>query len=138
MQREDYVMRLIAQLAEAVRRITGRRREGDSAGSLDEARRAWDDVLGVPRELVEVTDTATLAGLLREPMKWRAAAELLAEEARTLAGHGDPVHASVLYRRALELALEARAADPQPGDDATILELSRFVSAHQLAPQYRS
>lgn len=131
-------MRLIAQLAEALRRIIKRERAGEREAADDEVRRAWDELLGVPRELVEVTDGPTLASLLRDPARQRAAAELLAEEARVRGGRGDPLHATVLYRRALELVLEARAADPQPGDDNMVLELSRHLPASELDARYRA
>ena len=131
------MIRLIAQLAEALRRIIKLERAGEREGADDEVRRAWDELLGVPRELVEVTDGPTLAALLRDPAKQRAGAELLAEEARMRTERGDPPHAAVLYRRALELVLEARAADPQPGDDNMVLELSRHLPAGELDARYR-
>jgi hypothetical protein len=86
---------------------------------------------------VEVVDTPTLAELLRDPAKMRAAAQLLIEEGRAYAGKRDPVHAAVCYRRAFELYLEVRARDPDPNDDAAIIELARSVPANQLDPRYR-
>ena len=47
------------------------------------------------------------------------------------------MHATLRYRKALELFLEARAIDPQPADESAILELSRYVHANQLDPRYR-
>jgi hypothetical protein len=54
-----------------------------------------------------------------------------------LAWPGDPLHAGIRYRRALELILEARALDPRAEDEGAILELSRLVPIHTLDPRYR-
>jgi tetratricopeptide (TPR) repeat protein len=135
--RQDYLLRLIEQFADALRRIAGLRKKGDYDAALGDIESTWNKLLDVPYQLVDVVDTATLAAQLKEPANMRIAAQLLAEEAQALAGKGDPVHASVRYRRALELFLEARAVDPQPDDEAAILELSRHVHANQLDPRYR-
>jgi len=138
MIREDYLLRLIKQLGDFLARIAGRRTAGDYAGAVAECARGWEELLGHPRELLEVTDTPTLAGLLREAPKLRVAAGLLVEEARARAASGDPVHAAVCYRRAFELTLEARAIEPHADDDTLLLELARHVPAAQLGPRYRT
>ena len=127
MIREDYLMRLIRQLAEVLARAAGfnTRRKYDEA--VDELQRAWEELLETPRNLLEVVDDATLAELLREPAKMRIAAQLLAEEARAIAGKGDPVNAAVLSKRAMRLYASASVLDPTEDDDAAILELSRAV-----------
>ncbi len=138
MLREDYIIRLIKQLGAFLARIAGKRREGDFEGALDEAGKAWDDLIGQPpRELVDVLDTHTLADLLGEPAKMRVAARLLVEEGRAYAGKSDPVHAAICYRRAWELHLEARVIEPSDEDDVAISELARLVPANQLDPRYR-
>lgn len=138
MLREDYIIRLIKQLAAALARIAGRRKAGDYEGALAETGKAWDDLIGQPpRELVDVLDTATLAGLLKEPARMRAAAQLLVEEGRAYAGKLDPVHAAICYRRAWELYLEARLIEPSDDDAAVMSELARLVPANQLDARYR-
>jgi hypothetical protein len=137
MFREDYIIRLVRQLADFLARIAGKRRARDFEGAIAEAGKAWDELLGHPRELVDVVDTPTLASMLREPGKMRVAAQLLVEEGHALTGKGDPASAAVCYRRATELVLEARAIDPSPEDDAALLELARLVPASQLDPRYR-
>jgi tetratricopeptide (TPR) repeat protein len=137
MIRQDWLMRLIEQLGEFVRRIAGLSEQGRYEEALHEADRAWSDLLGVPREVVDRVDGPTLAQLLREPAKQRAAAELLVTEARAFKGKGDPLHAALCYRRALELYLEARAQDPQASDDAAILELARDVPPGEIDSRYR-
>jgi hypothetical protein len=138
MLRDDYLIRLIKQLAQALARIVGRRKKGDFDGALDEAGKAWDDLIGQPpRDLVDVLDTHTLADMLKDPARMRAAAQLLTEEGKAYAGKQDPVHAALCYRRAWELYLEARAIEPNDDDDAAISELARLVPANQLDPRYR-
>src|SRR5688500_2499490 len=99
-------MRLFRQLVDFIARIAGYNRRGEHDKALAEATRAWDELLDVPRELVDVTDTPTLARMLREPQKMRAAAQILIEEGKAFAGKSDPMTASLRYRKALELYLE--------------------------------
>ena len=128
MIREDFIMRLIRQLVEALARIAGFRKRGEYDRALQEVEHAWEE-LGVPRELVLATDRETLVSLLREPAKQRVAAELLAEEAHVVQAKGDPLHAAALRRRAVELFAAARESDPSAGadDDASIAELARYL-----------
>jgi hypothetical protein len=137
MFREDYIIRLIKQLAAFVARVAGKREDRDFDGAIAEAGKGWDELLGHPRELVDVVDTPTLASLLKEPAKMRVAAKLLIEEGHAQAGKGDPVHASICYRRATELVLEARAIEPTAEDETTLLELGRLVPTNQLDERYR-
>ena len=138
MLRDDYLNRLIKQLGAFLARIAGKRRAKDFEGMLAEAGKAWDDLIGQPpRELVDVLDTHTLAELLADPAKMRAAAQLLAEEGAAYAGKGDPVHAAICYRRAWELYLEAHVIEPSDTDEVAISELARLVPANQLDARYR-
>jgi len=131
MLRDDYLMRLIQQLAELVARIAGFNRRREYQSALAEARRAWDE-LDVPHELVDRLDGAALADLLRDPAKMRAAAQLLAEEAVALAATGDPLHATVRRKRAYQLLGEAHALDPQDDDDEAMRRIAVHLPAHEL------
>jgi hypothetical protein len=138
---EDYVIRMIEQLGAFVAQIAGLNEKGEHDQALDAADQAWGKLIDAPRALIDAVDTPTLAGMLREPAKIRAAAQLLYEEGRALAGNGDPLHAQVRYRRALELMLELRTIDPSkplPQDEATRRELWGLVPAHMLDPRYQS
>jgi hypothetical protein len=137
MLRDDYIIRLIKQLAHFLARIARKREAADYAGAIAEAGKAWDELIGHPRELADVLDTPTLAGILKEPARMRAAAHLLIEEGRAYASKGDPPHAMSCFRRAWELLLEARILEPSDEDHAPMAELARLVPANQLDPRYR-
>jgi hypothetical protein len=124
--RDDYLIRLIRQFVEALARIAGFRRRGEYERAQVEIGRVWDE-LGVPRELIVTTDRETAAGLLREPDRMRTAAMLLAEEAHVMQAKGDPLHAAMLRRRAVELLIRARERDPSGDDDVMIAELGRHL-----------
>jgi len=136
--RDDYIERMIRQLAEAIARIAGWTANGKLEEAIRETDRAWEELLDVPRDLVERLDGPTLAQLLGEPAKMRVAGELLAAEARVHQAKGNPVHALLCHKRALELFLEARALDPDPRDETAILELSRHVPKMEIDPRYRT
>ena len=137
MFREDYVMRLIRQVAEFVRRMVKRSEDGDYDGALAEADRAYSDLLGMPPKLADRLDSATMASLLGTADRIRAGARLSWEEGHVYKARRDPLTAFKRYRRAHELYLEARAMDPREDDDSAILELSRMVHARDLDQRYR-
>ena len=112
MIREDWILRLIRDLAELVGKIARCVERRDFNQAIEQAAEAWSDVLGVPRELVDRVDAPTLASLLREPARLRGGAQLLAAEARAYAAKGDPLHAALCYRRAFELFPRGARAGP--------------------------
>lgn len=137
MIRDDYILRLIKQIADFVARIARKREEGRFEDALSEADRAWSELFEVPRGLRDAVDSPTLASLLRDPDRMRAAARLFREEGLIHAASGDPPGAAMKYRRAFELFLEARAIEPTEADDAAVLELSGMVPASELDARYR-
>lgn len=138
MFRQDYLLRMIEQLAAAIARLAGFNDRGEHDKALVAADQSWGKLLDAPLELIRAVDTPTLAAMLREPAKIRAAAQLVYEEGRALAGKGDPLHAALRYRRAMELVLEARAIDRDEQDDAVLFELSRLVPSDTLDRRYRT
>jgi len=128
---EDYLLRLIQQLSAFVAQIAGLNQKGEHDQALAAADQAWGKLLEeTPRTLIDRVDTLTLAGMLREPAKMRAAAQLFVEEGRALAAKGDPQRAAARFRRAMELIFEARALDPAgdapaPGASASSIDPSR-------------
>jgi hypothetical protein len=137
MFRQDYLMRMIDQLVLFIAHVTGLNNKGEHDKALVAADQAWSKLLDAPLELIRAVDTPTLAAMLREPAKIRAAALLCYEEGRALTGNGDPLHAGLRYRRAMELVLEARAIEPDEQDNAALFELSRLVPSDTLDPRYR-
>lgn len=137
MIREDYLIRQIKQLAEAIARMLKLRTEK----RYDEAIAAADTLyeeLGIPRGLHDVVDTPTLASMLRSADAIRVAAHLQVEEGHIYKAAGDPLMAFTKYRRATELVLEARALDPKREDDAMLLELARVAPGWLLDDRYKS
>jgi hypothetical protein len=132
----DYVMRIVKQVVEAIARMLQLSDGGDHERALREADDAWE-LLGVPRELVAAIDTSTLAGMLRRPEAMRLAAELSVNEARVLEAKGDPMNAFACYRRAIELILEARTLAPKDEDLELIRELVTRVPQEHLSDKYR-
>jgi hypothetical protein len=137
---DDYLLRMVQQLVDAIARIAGLNQRAAHDEALAVARQAWEELFGMPGELVDRVDGATLASMLREPAKLRLAAQLLVEQARALSGQGDAARAASRYCRAMELVLEARVIDPseRAQDDAAIRMLSPLVPRDRLAARYRA
>ena len=161
MFRDDYLLRMVHQLVDAIARIAGLNQRGEHDRALAAADGAWGELLGdIDPELATAVDSRTLAGLLRQPARIRLAHGILCEQARALAGKGDSLGAARRARRALELLLEARALeasqpraperanDPRnPRRDATdagsddaaaIRSLLQAAPAASLAARYRA
>jgi hypothetical protein len=136
MLREDFIIRIIRQVIEALARMAGLRTEGDPVAALAAADEAYD-LLGVPRDLAAAVDSATLADLLRHPEKIRAMVRLSQEEAAAYHALRDPLTAAARYRRATELMLELRVRDPRPEDAAILQELFRHIQTGTLDPRYK-
>jgi hypothetical protein len=131
---EDYILRLVQQLAAFAAQIAGLSQKGEYDEALAAADQAWGKLLeDTPRALIDAVDTPTLAGMLREPAKIRAAAQLFVEEGRALAGKGDSQRAAARFRRAMELIFEARTLDPL-GDSPAPRDAASPVGPSKLGP----
>jgi len=147
MFREDFLIRMIQQVAEALRRLMGQRERGEYDAALRTSGELYDELTTMPRAMTDEMDTASFARLLGSAEKIRTMAMLCWEEGRVYAGKGDPIVAHARYCRAHELFLEARAIDrartgggaggAATDDDSAILELSRVAPARDLAARYR-
>jgi hypothetical protein len=82
MQRQDYLERMIQQVAAAIGRAVGAARNGRPEEAQHELDATWSSVLGVRRSDVERLDEATLRTLLDG--KLAPAADLLDAEADLL------------------------------------------------------
>ncbi len=112
MLRDDWVMRMVRQLAAALARIAGLRK----AGLLDEAARELDAALaslgGVDPRLVDGADPVVLAALVRDPARREALARLIAERAELAAARGDAKGAEALRAKARALAPAGPSPEP--------------------------
>ncbi|HET8722987.1 MAG TPA: hypothetical protein VFM53_02205 [Anaeromyxobacteraceae bacterium] len=87
MLRDDFVMRMVRQLAAALARIAGLR----NAGLLDEAAERLDEAfaaLGVDPKLAGSADAALLLGLTADPARREALRRLLEERDALAAARG--------------------------------------------------
>lgn len=125
-------MRMIDQLVLFIAHVSGLNRKGEHEKALVAAEQAWGKLIDAPLDMIYAVDSKTLAAMLREPARIRAAALLLYEQGRALTATGDPLHAALRYRTAMELVIEARAIEPNEQDDAAIFELSRLVPSAAL------
>jgi hypothetical protein len=87
MQRQDYIERMIVQVAAAVARIMGFEASGQPEQAERELTATWSSVFGLRRSDLERLDAGTLCALLGE--KRIAAAQLLEAEADWKRSRGD-------------------------------------------------
>jgi hypothetical protein len=117
----DFVMRAARHLAAALARVLGLRKLGQE----EEAQHALDELYRglVPfdRELLDMLDPATLAGMLRDPERVRAVCQLLAFEADEAERHGDPGRARRTRRRALALLQHGASASDRDAEELAAL-----------------
>lgn len=112
----DYILRMIAQAAAAARRLRELlARSAAPTELLPAIRDAQGELLGRDAEMLRALDPATAAGLLGDPRRVRAWADLLDVEADALDASGASEPAAHARRRARTLrALPAVAADERP------------------------
>lgn len=105
--RQDYLLRMIEQAFEVLRRIRLRRQSGELVRAVRDADGAVDELLGPAAAVATRLDASTAAQLIREPERVALWARIVAEKAEALHALGDEPAARAAGRRALELALEA-------------------------------
>ena len=101
---QDYLLRLVKQLAALVGRVIGLR--GRDEEVVREVDAACGDLLGLPPGALDRLDGATIAGLLRDPELMRQMAELVDEEAAALERLGRAAPAA----RRRQIAADLRSA----------------------------
>ena len=135
MIRDDYITRLIQQVARAIARMLGKAEQGDLQGALDEASDAYD-ALGLPPDLALRADAASPAELL-SPDKLRLLSQVLWQEGSLLHSSGDPLNGLDRRRRAIEARLEAQRRAPADDDASALQEMFRHVPTNLLSARYR-
>ncbi len=136
--RDDYLLRMIREVMEALARIAGLRKEGKAAEALTEIDAARGLLLGPAAELVPRLDPASAAHVVGDPERILALARLVRAEAGVRAEEGDPARAGALRRRALAFALEARARRRFADADALVAELAAEVPEAELDEPWRT
>lgn len=125
MFRDDWLLRVIRDVVDALARILKKKEEGKYEEALEDVRDALGKLLGPNAKLVGILDAATLAHMCPNAETVRALAELRREEADVLERQGDEAgskkaarHALALYDIALDRA-EGKM-DDDPGVDAAL------------------
>lgn len=122
-QKQDYILRMIAQIRRLVEAMMGKVGRGeDAAELLAQARESLNGLLGPMADVAQRLDSASAAQMVNDPDILSAWAQVTAAEAEVHRAAGDAATADALARRALELALEARqrALKPDPELEALI------------------
>jgi hypothetical protein len=92
MQRQDYIERMIQQVAAGIGRAVGATQSGRPEEAQQQLDATWSSILGIRRSDVERLDEATLRMLLNG--KLEPAAALLDAEADLLQARGEDAFAS--------------------------------------------
>jgi hypothetical protein len=135
--RDDYILRLIRDSAQAVARIFRLRTSGQPEAAQKVLDSAYRGLVGPNADLFSRLDAADGARLLADPGKMAVMSDLLHEEAETLraAGGGDGLGEDL---KALLYALEAAALEPNDEDIRSRVRLrAQAVRPEALDPGYR-
>lgn len=117
--RDDYLLRMIEQAFEVLRRILRHSTEMEVPEALREVDAALREILGPQADVLARLDPATAVPLLADPSRAALWARLLAERAALLRRAGDDAGAQATSRRAREIAEGAWAlerAQPRLGE----------------------
>ena len=117
--REDFLLRLIRQIAIVLARAAGLRRDGKLDQALAEIEAAQQTYFGPLAELLPRLDADTAVHMLGSTDRILAWAALLRVEAEILEQQGSEAHAARLREQAVALLTAARARAP---DDAGRIE----------------
>jgi hypothetical protein len=106
--RSDYIERLIEQFAEALRQILALRRQEKLEEAVKTIHQTSLTLLGMEYSVLTTFDAQSVAGILGQPAKISALADLVEEEANVLAAQQDLQRSE--DRLAFARALRAEAA----------------------------
>jgi hypothetical protein len=136
---QDYLMRAIQQLAEALRQILKLRKLGLLQEALAEIFATNQSLVGLDAQLFDLLDSATLVRQLGAE-RLEIAALLIAEEAEVRQALGDFPRSFALRRRALEFLLEAQAGGAPLGRASVLAvrDLLEYTGSDQLPERLRA
>lgn len=106
MLKQDFLMRIIQQLGEGLRRAMKKRADADLDGALNDLGVLYHTLLGLDAWMVRAMSIPSLIGLLRDDAEIGVLAALVAEEALLAAASAAP-SSPRLTLRALDLFEEA-------------------------------
>lgn len=136
---QDYLLRMLQQVAAAIARMLRRKNAGDFVGARQELNAAISELLGPSAQLAPFMDSRTASGLVSDPRMLTSWALLLRQDAELVRLLSNESAARATEQRALELLLEARIRTPELNDEAreALRELIPRVDPHALASRYR-
>jgi len=135
----DYIMRMIQQLANALARIMGARKQE----KYDEVQKIIDDaygeILGLSQTLVGVMNAESLTQLLGDGDKIKVLARLLKEEGELCELRDDPAQATIKYEKSFALYLEtySRQTKIDLESESMIKALLDKIDFEQLSIKYQ-
>lgn len=135
---QDYLLRMMQQVAAAIARMLRRKDAGDLIGARQELHAAIGELLGPSAQLAPLMDSRTASGLLSDARMVVSWALLLRQDAELLHLTGHEVAAREVERRALELLLEARMRSVELSAEAwsDLRLLQGRVDPELLTPRY--
>lgn len=113
MKFDDWIMRTVKQLADAIGTILGLVKAGQNLEAESQVKAAYDTLMGGDAVFLGMVDTATLANLLGSAEKVALLAKLSLAEARLAEAQGDQGRAAGLRARAEQLVAIARRELPE-------------------------
>jgi hypothetical protein len=139
MIRQDYIERMIQQLAQALKALIQAREEKRPEDALQLLRETALSLLGMEYGVLTMADAASTARLLGHPQRVVGLARLVVEEGELLREQGQEARASLRWGLALELLLEARAMGATlEGEEARVFaRLRAEVAPSLLSEQYQ-
>ncbi len=135
----DYIMRLVKQLGDAIRRIAGMRDKKKYVQAHEAVGDACDELLGHQPHFLDVLNPASTARMLGRWFKIKAYASLVETDAEIYAHEGNLERAQELYRRALEVFLEGIDRGGRGDRDLRkiIARMVRKVPSGRLSPAHQ-
>ncbi len=135
----DYIMRLVKQLGEAIVNISKLRKRKEYVQAHEAVGDACDELLGHQPQFLDVLDAANAARMLSRWFKIKAYASLLEADAQIYAAEGDAERASQIRLRALEVYLEGIDHGGRGDRDLrkTVTQMLGRVRLDQLKPAHQ-
>jgi hypothetical protein len=119
--REDYVIRMIREVVQALARLAGLRREGQFATAREELVRAKRSIGGDAVPMLDLVDVETAVHLLTDPRRALTYAQLLDEESALERAAANEPRAAWARERAVAIARLLAARPDAPDGVAALL-----------------